>query len=306
MPKMKENKIKLPKNPCDFKEPAGAEHMAEKDEDRIDITENRPVRGAIGGLMYLARFTRTDILYATVLLARYQGRPGKEHWTAIQRILKYIAGTLDLGLMFYPKSMAIHTPNLLCMSDASNGVAIDNYDATAGYVIYFLGAAIITKSYKLKVKVQSSTEAEYIGMSTASRDVIHVRRIAEILQVPEAGSTPIAVDNQACISCTMDDGFTKKYRQVAIHHHIVKDYCREGFIVPVKINTDFNCSDLLTKRVQTDKKFGQLATGLLEAGGTQNGELIIFKTGYGMSGDMSSREITINTESLGCLATNMP
>ena len=91
----------------------------------------------------------------------------------------------------------------------------------------------------------------------------------------------------------MDDGFRKKYRQVAIHHHIVKDYRKEGYIVPIKINTDYNCSDILTKRVQTDKKFTFLANGLLNSGGSVDGELQIFKHGYGMNGNLSAEEMIL-------------
>ena len=293
MDKLKENKIKLPSNPCDFKDPAGVDHLTENDQDRADIGHGKPVRGAIGGLLYLARLTRTDILYATVLMARYQTKPSMKHWAAIQRILLYVAKTLDYGLMFYPENMAKNAPNILCMSDASNGVSADDFDATAGYAIYFLGTSIITKSYKLRMRVQSSTEAEYIGLSTASRDVIYARNIAKILHVETEKETPIAVDNKACISFTMDDGFRKKYRQVAIHHHIVKDYRKEGYIVPIKINTDYNCSDILTKRVQTDKKFTFLANGLLNSGGSVDGELQIFKHGYGMNGNLSAEEMIL-------------
>ena len=221
----------------------------------------------------------------------YQSKPSLKHWEGIQRILLYVAGTLDHGLMFYPENMAQNCPNILCMSDASNGVAIDNFDATAGYALYFLGTSIITKSYKLKTRVQSSTEAEYIGLSTASRDVIYIRNLARILRVECDDATPIAVDNQACLSFTMDDGFRPKYRQVAVHHHIVKDYRQEGYIVPIKINTDYNHSDALTKRVLTDKKFTKLAHGLLAAGGSSNGNLIAFEEGYGMNGNMSAKDM---------------
>ena len=144
--KVKKNKVKIPKNPCDYASPAGANDIAETEAERVDIVNNKPVRGAIGRLLYLARLTRMDILFATVVLARYQSKPSVAHWNAIQRILLYLAGTLDKGLMFYPKTMIPDSPNIMCMSDASNGVYVDGYDSTAGYVIYFLGTVLLSPS----------------------------------------------------------------------------------------------------------------------------------------------------------------
>ena len=115
--------------------------------------------------------------------------------------------------------------------------------------------------------------------------------IGKILEVTMEGGIPLAVDNQCCISCTLDEGYRIKYRQVAIHFHIIKDYCRDKHILPVKINTDYNCSDILTKRVQTDKKFNKLASGLLNGGGIQNSNLRIFEEGYGLNGELSFKEI---------------
>ena len=164
--------------------------MTDNEDDRADITHGKPVRGAIGGLLYLARLTRIDILYAVIVLARYQAKPSMVHWNAIQRILLYLANTLDKGLIFYPESMARNAPKLLCMSDASNGVHVDNYDSTGGHVIYMYGAPIIAKSYKIKVKTQSSTEAEYCALSQASRDVIHMINLSKALNIEMIGTSP--------------------------------------------------------------------------------------------------------------------
>ncbi|GKE41638.1 retrovirus-related pol polyprotein from transposon TNT 1-94 [Tanacetum coccineum] len=58
-------------------------------------------RGIIGSLMYL-NTTRPDIQFSTVLCVRYQSNPKESHLTAVKRILRYLKGTLTLGL-YYPK-----------------------------------------------------------------------------------------------------------------------------------------------------------------------------------------------------------
>ena len=54
-------------------------------------------------LMYLANGTRPDIAFAVNLLARFSLAPIKRHWSGIKRILRYLRGTIDLGLYFRKK-----------------------------------------------------------------------------------------------------------------------------------------------------------------------------------------------------------
>lgn len=60
----------------------------------------------IGSLMYLATSTRPDIAYSVGVLARFSSRPNAAHWTAAKRVLRYLKGTLNLGIVF-KKEMSI-------------------------------------------------------------------------------------------------------------------------------------------------------------------------------------------------------
>ena len=43
-----------------------------------------PYLSVVGGLMYLAQFTRPDISFSVNLLARYSFAPTQKHWTGIK------------------------------------------------------------------------------------------------------------------------------------------------------------------------------------------------------------------------------
>lgn len=53
----------------------------------------------IGSLMYLTA-TRPDLMYAVCLASRYMERPTEIHMTAVKRILRYVKGTTNLGVMY--------------------------------------------------------------------------------------------------------------------------------------------------------------------------------------------------------------
>jgi hypothetical protein len=55
---------------------------------------------AIGALMYLANNTRPDIAFSVNCLARHSVAPTMCHWNDIKNILRYLVGTMDLGLYF--------------------------------------------------------------------------------------------------------------------------------------------------------------------------------------------------------------
>lgn len=44
-----------------------------------------PYRSAVGGLMYVAKMTRPDFLFAVTAASRFNTNPGKPHWEAVKR-----------------------------------------------------------------------------------------------------------------------------------------------------------------------------------------------------------------------------
>lgn len=61
-------------------------------------------RQAIGSLMYLMQATRPDLAFAVGVLARFSENPGPEHVRALKRIIRYLKGTLKMGIKYEPSS----------------------------------------------------------------------------------------------------------------------------------------------------------------------------------------------------------
>jgi hypothetical protein len=57
----------------------------------------------IGSLQCLANITRPDISHAVSLLARYRAAPTTAHMRAGLRIVRYLLGTKDTGLVYEGK-----------------------------------------------------------------------------------------------------------------------------------------------------------------------------------------------------------
>ncbi len=50
----------------------------------------------IGSLIYLASATRPDISFAVSKLIRFTSNLGDDHWRALERVMRYLKGTMEL------------------------------------------------------------------------------------------------------------------------------------------------------------------------------------------------------------------
>jgi len=62
--------------------------------------ESVPYRQLLGTLSYIAFSTRPDITWIVNVLSRYAHNPGRAHWQAAKRVLRYLKGTSDYGIKF--------------------------------------------------------------------------------------------------------------------------------------------------------------------------------------------------------------
>ena len=97
-----------------------------KDESGKPIDE-KLYRGMIGSLLYLTA-SRPDIMFSVCLCARFQSSPRESHLHAVKRILKYLCGTLHLGL-WYPKHASF---DLLAYSDSDFTGSLMDRKSTSG------------------------------------------------------------------------------------------------------------------------------------------------------------------------------
>jgi len=79
--------------------PIATKCYMDADEKGANVNQTK-YRGLIGSLLYLT-VSRPYIMFSVCLCARYQANPKESHFMAAKRILKYLKGTIDVGL-WYP------------------------------------------------------------------------------------------------------------------------------------------------------------------------------------------------------------
>ncbi|GKB39753.1 putative ribonuclease H-like domain-containing protein, partial [Tanacetum coccineum] len=149
-------------------------------------------------------------------LYRFQVQPKVSHLNAVKRIFRYLKGQPKLGL-WYPKD----SPFILeTFSDSDYaGASLDRKSTIGG--CQFLGSRLISWQCKKQTVVANSTiGAEY---------------------------TNIHVDNESAICVVKNPVCHSKTKHIEIRHHFIRDSYEKKLIEMVKIDTDYNVADLLTK-----------------------------------------------------------
>ncbi|CAL8156633.1 unnamed protein product [Prunus armeniaca] len=116
---------------------------------KVDATQFKQL---VGSLMYLTA-TRPDLMYSVCLISRYMADPTEEHLLAAKRVLRYLKGTLELGV-FYAREGAIE---LFAYTDSDYAGDYDDRKSTSGYVFKLSGGAVAWASKKQPVVTLSTT-----------------------------------------------------------------------------------------------------------------------------------------------------
>jgi hypothetical protein len=123
-------------------------------------------------LQYLT-FTRPDIAYAVQQVCLHMHDPRESHLTAMKRILRYLRGTPDYGLLICHS----RSTDLVVYTDTDWAGCSDTRRSTSGYAV-FLGDNLVSWSAKRQTVVsRSSAEAEYRAVANGVAEATWLRQL---------------------------------------------------------------------------------------------------------------------------------
>lgn len=208
-----------------------------------------PYREAIGSLMYLAVATRPDISFAVGNVSRYMENPAVAHVNAVKRILKYIKGTLDMGIVYKSGVDMI----LLGYSDADYAGDVETRRSTSGFVFMFGNGIISWGSERQRAVALSTTESEYIAAAHAVKEMVWLYRLLSEIFIIDLDKPTFLMDNQSAIRLIKNPEFHKRTKHIDVRYHFIRDKYEEGIFNLEYVNTDEQLADVLTKALPKTK-----------------------------------------------------
>jgi len=207
-----------------------------------DQGEDFDYRHVIGKLLYLEKSTRPDISCAVHQCARHCANPKIQHTAAVKRIGRYLLGTKDKGLIMRPNQEGME-----CWVDAAHASEWNNKTASSdpntarsrmGYVITYAGCPMHWTS-KMQTEIAlSTTEAEYIALSQAMREVLPIIWLMEEARhqgIPVLNATPkihckVFEDNAGAIEIANVPKMRPGTKHLNIKYHHFREEVKKGTI----------------------------------------------------------------------------
>ena len=209
-----------------------------------------PYRSAVGSLMYAMVGTRPDIATAVGVVSRHLENPGQAHWSAVKRIFRYLRGTTGVGICYgTSKNLGV----LEGYSDADWAGDLDSRRSTTGYVFTLGGGAISWNSKRQATVALSTTEAEYMALSSATQEAIWLRSLLKDLDALQQQPTVIYEDNQACIAVVKNPTCHSRMKHIEIRHHFTREKVEAHEVVLQYLETSKMAADILTKAIAKPK-----------------------------------------------------
>ena len=217
-----------------------------------------PYRQAIGSLMWVAVATRPDIVFAVSLLLQFLENPGEIHWNATKCVFKYLKKTKDHKL-----TLGSSRNSLLGYVDA-DWASQGHRHSILAYIFQINSGSISWSCQKQSIVALSTTEAEFIAMTHATKEAIWLRIfITEIFQ-PLKYPIKIYSDNQSAITITYGNQMHTRTKHFNIRLYFIRNTIDDKKIEFEYLQTDQMLADILTKGLPSPKVnyFNQSILGL--------------------------------------------
>jgi hypothetical protein len=199
--------------------------------------------------MYAMLATRPDLAFAVGVLSKHSATPGEEHWSALKRAYRYLRKTSDERLTF--RGNGEINPRGFVDADWAS----DNNDrrSITGQVFLMAGGAVSWQSKKQDSVALSSTEAEYMAASSATREALWISTFLNELTIIPIQPISLLIDNQSAISLAKNAVFHSRTKHIAIRYHFIRERVESGEVKLEYVPTNLQVADVLTKPLGREK-----------------------------------------------------
>jgi len=268
--------LKLSKLDCPTKEEIAA---SDRKQWKIFLKKYQKI---CGSGIFCMNVCRPDIAFAINVLTRQMHNPGETYMDAAIELVKYLAGTVELGILF--RATGNRRPLVYCDSDRGSD---ESRKPTSGHVLFLAGGPLVWKSLLVDAYALSTCEAEIRAIDAARPAVVSALFIQHLLEeilshlpstdidprdIPlrmstnydsllhinlidkhepftntEKANLVILEDNKATIEWAKKPGSGSKMKHLEIDLHWIKRAVRDHVVMLQYVPTKEQLADVFTK-----------------------------------------------------------
>lgn len=218
----------------------------------VSAKEHSRYRTGTGMLLYLVKHSRPDISNPVRILTKFVSQPTVAAVKEMKRVIKYVLDTADYGLKIFPTEIKEGNWEMTIYTDSDWAGDKDSRRSVSGFILYLMNVPILWRSRQQKSVTLSSTEAEYVSLSEAAKEIRFVYYIMVSMGLRVRLPIVVQVDNVGAIFMSENVTTSQRTRHVDIRHAFVREMVLDGFLKVVFVRTHDNLSDGFTKNVSAD------------------------------------------------------
>nr|GFA49511.1 uncharacterized mitochondrial protein AtMg00810-like [Tanacetum cinerariifolium] len=174
----------------------------------------------------------------------FMEKPTAKHMQTVKRILRYIKGTINYGLIY----TKYHKGDLITgYSDSNHARDMEDRRSTGGNVFYLKMNLVTWGSKKQQRVALSSCEAEFMAATTATCHGIWVSRLVHEITGKKAGPFVLYLDNKSAIELIKNPVFHGRIKHIDLRYHFIKECVERGDVVIKHVCSKEQKADILTK-----------------------------------------------------------
>ena len=225
--------------------------VPDKEEDLEAFPDPKHYMSAIGSLMYASLACRPDLTYSVGKLARKMANPSLGDWMRVKRVMRYIKGTINLGLFYDCKENILN----VCYSDSDWGGDKKTSKSTSGGLILPITNCSPTEWFsKLQRTITLSTAiAELNAVTETVKMGMWHRLITKEMNNKDNDTVHIKCDNASAVKLASNTVQHSKIKHVMLKIRFIQEKIANNKVSITYVRTDDNIADLMTKALPRPK-----------------------------------------------------
>ena len=222
-----------------------------EDMDLIDEKMQSKYRSGVGMLLYLTKYSRPDICNVVRELSKCVDGATIGTYLEMLRVIKFVIDTKTFGLKMSPKIENQNwTLKVFCDSDWAGDP--ETRISVTGFIIYLLNVPICWRSKGQRGVTLSSSEAEYVAISEAAKEIKFIFYLLKDIGVDVQLPIVVKTDNIGALFMSQNASTGVRTRHIDTRYHFIREIIDDGLIKIEFVRSKENDSDIFTKNVNQE------------------------------------------------------
>ena len=253
-------------NRCKEVDTPEVKDVKEKESELLNDDERKLYRQIVGSMIYAQVSTRPDIAHAVSTISRRMQQPTELDMLKAKRLLRYVAGTTNTGLVYTCNRVKNDNKNTVILTgycDADWAGDKEERKSTTGYCVFLNGNLISWNCRKQPTVALSSAEAELMGVTELVKELKWTKMLLSDMGYTVHSAMTILSDSQPAIQMSENDTHHDRTKHIDTKHFFVRDEIRLGQIRMKWVSSNSQLADIFTKALGK-QAFTRLRGSLVE------------------------------------------